>query len=146
MKFDNKNIIRKIGLFFTFSTIFFFSGCTVTNDISYQERIVGIDLSKYSQQGFFITTGDFAGDYTSVSIIQVNCRSGISPEGKQEKKSYEDEIYRDRTSQKYKYCDIDQLIDTLVSDAKSKGANGLINLKIDHYLQDITVTGLAIKN
>jgi hypothetical protein len=108
--------------------VFVFSGCStlsVNHNYSYE-----LDLSVYSDQGFFVTIGDFHGEYEPVCIERFYCSEGMVSESSSEK---DDDVYH-KTNKSFVTCDDELMIENLVESVKSKGANGIIKLEFSTYV------------
>ena len=133
------------------------AGCA-TVDI-YTTSKSSVDLSEYSKQGIFITTGDTPKDYTPVSILTVTCFNGHTVKYvKDVNVYYGDSISRSvytNDLKSYKPCTVEDLIPQMIEDAKAKGANGIIKFEIQHISKSssdgkyliggLQITGMAIK-
>lgn len=130
-----------------------FSGCSVQRtDPEYNLFASNLDLQKYIEDDIFITTGDFSGKYQPVSLLRINCSSGIIA-GTAERDSNEDDIYRKPQRDRDRMCNLPEMLNELVLETKTFGANGIINLKIDTeiYIENglqrpyLVLSGLVIK-
>lgn len=121
------------------------SGCKIQK---YGMLSYGVDLSRFSEKGFLISTTDISQRYTSVAIVSAVCQSGVDREmTKEEKRTIEDGIYKqyDYVDTDYRPCILDDVLDEIYQEAIERGANGIIQLKLDQTLPSISVTGLAVK-
>ena len=148
----------------------FLNGCAVLVLDRYEFNSTPIDFSKFKEQGVFVTTGDMSQKYQSVSILVVECYHGFIPkadynknlEGKLGNKNDIDDIYAkapkmtsdDVKDFTFKACTLDDLFAEIISQAQSKGANGIIQLDIRNTTRTgvsgisqrgIQIVGLAIK-
>ena len=134
-----------------------FFGCTVLD--KHYKYSTTLDLSKYSNNGILITTGDLHTTYKPIGIITSVCKNGykLKPGKKETSNKYIDDVYSNQKTYdnplKYEYyeCTISDAIDYLYKQAKVKGANGLIKLKLDYKIDQTgkiyitTAQALAIK-
>jgi len=105
----------------------------------YQINTVSIDLSNYSKEDFFISTGDYYGAFYPVSVITVTCKSGyVSNNGIIIQSEVED-TYRQKSISPVKECDTKTLLDQLIINAKNSNADGLINMKF--YSETVFING-----
>lgn len=126
-------------------------GCKVAIP-TYDSPVDEIDLRPYSEAGFFVTTGDYFKDYEPVSILVRSCKSKVTVEDTRQDKS-DDDIYRKQELKQIKYCNLADMVGDLVKEAKSRGANGLIQVKIEskvvseqgQYIPYVFISGMAIK-
>jgi hypothetical protein len=118
----------------------------------YEKSTTGLDFSKYSRNGFLVTTGDFYQSYQSLSILRATCYDGYikkdSPETKQaDIWKNEDVLYSDLPSDfkmkdyEFKSCKLSELLDYMVESATKMGANGIIRLEITPVSQNSPVNG-----
>lgn len=98
------------------------SSCT----IQFNVNTTAVDLSEYTAQGMYITTGEYAAAYEPVGIISSTCTSGYQGH----------EIIE---------CNIYHNLDALVEDARSRGANAIINLKFVKETTGMSAQGMAVK-
>ena len=149
----------KTFMIFNFFSFILFNSCTVTNNYSLSSTT--IDLTKFENQGIFITTGDLYKKYKSISIIVVDCYEGYVPKSNsqiiKEKKEFNqnyknvDDIYKSTPTleSNYKQCYIEDLFPELILKAKQVGANGIIKLEIKNISKStqtgIEIVGLAVK-
>lgn len=143
------------------SLLLFLTSCIVTNKYSFNSY--SVDLTNFEKQGIFVTTGDFSQKYKSISIVGTVCYDGYTPKSeyiakkakKNGKKSYQDDIYSSNNPPSeslknfdYKACDLNDLFEEIINEAKEQGANGIIKLEIKRISgtrQGIEIQGLAIK-
>ena len=131
------------------------AGCA-TVDI-YTTSKSSVDLSEYSKQGIFITTGDTPKDYTPVSILTVTCFNGYVAKTIKTKSIYSnDDIYvKSQNEFTFVTCAATDLIPTMIDEAIIKGANGIIKFEIQHISKSssdgkyliggLQIIGMAIK-
>lgn len=160
-----KKIRTPFALIPLFVTIW--SGCSVLEKYSVSSS--SIDLSKFKEQGVFVTTGDLSKSYESISILTVECYNGyeLKENTKQKSKSVRtslrsDDIYVSNQSEfdrrnnfHFKPCRIDDLFEEMIRKANECGANGIIKLEIKNiYRQGLNskttqsgteIMGLAVK-
>jgi hypothetical protein len=105
-----------------------------------------------------MTTGDFSSTYSPIGIIMAKCKEGYKlkdgieiPKPKNEQ-TQRDDLYSSTINgdkikdYAFKECNIYELLDQMYSDAKDKGANGIIKIEIQNNNQsNITIIGMAIK-
>lgn len=122
------------------------------------------DVRRYSEHGFYITPLDLNKEYTPISNISIVMTPGVlQDQPKKTKKSFtknlkiDDMYYSDgksetKVSGEYLSVTYDKMLDELVSQAKSMGANAIINFKyyIDYgtknYFREVhTISGFAVK-
>jgi hypothetical protein len=145
-------------------SVLFFNGCTSFKPALYERSLTGLDFSKYSKDGFLVTTGDFHKDYKSLSILRVSCYDGYlkkaAPGSKETDIWKEDDLYGElpksynKRDYEYKSCKLSELLDYMVEQGVRIGANGIIKLEITPVKQNspvngqvqngILITGLAI--
>lgn len=130
----------------------------------FSTSVSNIDLTQFEKEGIFVTTGDYFQDYTSISILAVQCYEGFYPTEvlKTENRKYEDNIYALTSTEfdkpknyNYKNCELEDLFSELINQAKQKGANGIIKLEIRSISKQgenpktmqngIEIVGLAVK-
>jgi len=101
---------------------------------SYDSFDTYIDFDKYSQADFFISINDYSGKFAPKGLLSVSCYSGEQKvEVTKPKDMFNDDIYYSSSSnykKEFKACNINELLDEIVNNARSKGADGLTNLKI----------------
>ncbi|MCU4175683.1 hypothetical protein [Carboxylicivirga sp. N1Y90] len=101
---------------------------------SYDSFDTYIDFDRYSQANFFISINDYNGKFAPKGLLSVSCYSGEQKVEKTKAKDmFNDDIYYSSSSsykKEFKACNVNELLDEIVSNARSKGADGLTNLKI----------------
>lgn len=133
-------------LFWGFFLSVLFVGCIPTQRIT---RVVTLDLTKYTKVGFFITEANSVNrDYEPIGLVSVYLESG--KEVSVTKKDGGDPVYgQDIVIKKGKFIDasLEEALEMMYSEACSKGANAIINLKYSYNatLGSWDVTGMAIK-
>lgn len=144
--------------------LFLASGCSSFKPVLYERSQTGLDFSKYSKNGFLVTTGDFHKDYKSLSIMRVTCYDGYikkeAPGSNETDIWKEDDLYGEiptsfnKRDYEYRSCKLSEILDYMVESAGKIGANGIIKLEITPVKQNspvngqvqngILITGLAI--
>jgi len=131
---------------FVFFAVFLFVGCIPTQRMT---RVVTLDLTKYTELGFFITESNSVNrDYDPIGLVSVYLESG--KEVSVTKKDGGDPVYgQDIVIKKGKFIDasLEEALEMMYDEARSKGANAIINLKYSYNstLNSWDVTGMAIK-
>lgn len=130
---------------FLFCAVFLFVGCIPTKRIT---QVVTLDLTKYTREGFFITEANSVNrDYDPVGLVSVYLESG--KEVSVTKKDGGDPVYgQDIVIKKGKFINasLEEALEMMYNEARSKGANAIINLKYScSTLGSWDVTGMAIK-
>lgn len=107
----------------------------------------GIDLSRFSDKGFLISTTDINQNYKSVAIVTSKCVSGSDKGYSRESNDKSgDAVYSDPLmTGNYRACALDDVLDEVYKQCVDLGANGVIQLEIFNELTGITVNGLAVK-
>ncbi len=147
-----------------FLLLFLISGCSSFKPALYERSVTGLDFSKYSKDGFLVTTGDFLKEYKSLSILRTTCYDGYikreAPNGKETDIWKGDDLYGElpksfnKRDYEYRSCKLSELLDYMVESAVKIGGNGIIKLEITPVKQKspvngqvqngILITGLAI--
>lgn len=120
-----------------------------------------IDFEKYSQSGFFLSIDNYNKSYMPKGLLSVSCYSGIQKtEVSKPKDMFNDDVYYSSSSKfkkEFRSCRVEELLDEIVDEARSKGADGLINVKIVNTSRmvkegnkkmkqpGLLITGFAIK-
>lgn len=150
-----------IAIFLLISLV---AGCKSFKPALYERSLTGLDFSKYSKDGFLVTTGDFHKEYKSLSILRATCYDGYikreAPDSKETDIWKEDDLYGElptsfnKRDYEYRSCKLSDLLDYMVESAGKIGGNGIIKLEITPVKQDspvngqvqngILITGLAI--
>lgn len=126
--------------------------------IYYTTQTSIIDYQAYANEGFFLTESNAVSfDYTPIGSVFTIVESGIANE-KQVPSRFKTYDFEGKpmmeTVREWKSASPDDAIQAAIADAKAKGANGIINLKISStsYVAKngkqavtITLTGMAIK-
>jgi len=153
--------MKKCYFFLLFVFILGLSSCYYNPSPSYKLYSNAIDLKKYSQEGFFISTGEYYKEYDPVGMVEANSQSGYVKVEKKGKKvrTGDDDVYfsakanPSASGYSYKDSNVEEAIQELVKQAKSLGADGVIQLKFSLSFLVITgrnhpyvyVSGMAIK-
>lgn len=129
--------------------IFSFTSCYVAKP-TYSVRGYTIDFSKYSDDGFFITEATSVSfEYKPIAAVMIEAKSGFEVIGTKKRKIIEDDgTVRTVDADKYgnfKFADIDDCFVKLHKIAKDKGANAVMNVKIDIIDSRWIVTGMLIE-
>jgi len=153
-------------MFCSFIILFLLINCVPFRPALYEKTSYNIDLSKYENEGLFITTGDYYQNYEPLSILTVTCYDGYIYKGtakptQLENENYYDDLYSNQESTykmkdfDYKSCYVNDLLDFLFESAKKLNAKGIIRLEIKSVTQispingqtqdGLLITGLAIK-
>ncbi|TZF84057.1 heavy metal-binding domain-containing protein [Pedobacter sp. BS3] len=143
------------NLIYTSILLLLLSSCTVKQMAS---SIITVDYRPYSQSGFFITESNSVNfEYTPLSNVQSYISTGYEKEkGDEIPKKEIDNVYGNRYEGKIKVISAtaQKAVDLLVDNAKSQGANAIINLKITpiystssgfSFIQGYSASGMAIK-
>lgn len=122
-----------------------FVGCIPPKRIT---QVVTLDLTKYTEMGFFITEANSVNrDYDPIGLVNVYLESGRDVSVT--KKDGGDPIYgQDIVIKKGKVivASLEEALEIMYNEARSKGANAIINLKYScSELGSWSVTGMAIK-
>lgn len=154
-------MLSKITTIIAFAIIL--TSCVPTKNYTIRHNIINLEQFNTNEDGVFITTGDYFQAYTSVSIIESVCESGLSnevvPTKIVEAKIIQDDLYgspgTSRYNGNYKDCTISDLISEMVRKAKLLNADGIIKLEItplitsDKYvgprITGYIISGLAIR-
>jgi len=150
---------KTILLIFTASLILMTS-CAVYLD-KYSQSSVLVDFSSYFNKGIYMTTGDYHSNYVPIGIIETICyngyklKDGIKNAPVNKNQNQRDNLYySNETGDKikdfnFKRCTLNDLLDNMYSDAKEKGANGIIKIEIQQIKSNnqsgIRIIGMAIK-
>ena len=132
---------KQIKIVSIMSLLLFFNSCAVLDKYSFDASV--IDLSIFEKEGIFVTTGDISKSYKSVSIIMVDCYQGFIPKpdvksgkGRSQNADYDNVYGGSNTSfdkisdYDYKSCEINDLFEEIIYQAKGTDANGIIKLEI----------------
>jgi len=105
------------------------------------------DYSKYSKEGFTISPSSSGFTYESIGELEIVFKCGV-------KDGYTDPNIKTYTSHMF-FPDIDYIVKETVKEAKSKGANAILNFKIEPQYQynsyfgrryiGAVATGFAVK-
>ena len=139
-------LIMRRKVLFVFFAVFLFVGCIPTKRIT---QVVTLDLTKYMEVGFFITEANSVNrDYDPIGLVNVYLESGRDVSVT--KKDGGDPVYgQDIVIKKGKFIDasLEEALEMMYNEARSKGANAIINLKYSYNstLNSWEVTGMAIK-
>lgn len=114
-------------------SLILFSSCYV---MKYDIKKSVLDLRPYTEEGFLISTSNsFGGNYETIGYIAYECESGYLKGGSQ-----------------VVYCQLEELLNTAVKDAKASGADAIIDFHISRRYRSetrvypsVTISGLAIK-
>ena len=101
----------------------------------YKLQVTGVDLTKFDN--FLVSTTNIAAEYLPIAILEVNGTNGLFYEGGEKKGPKQRPVNKE--------CTTDDLLTSLVSTAKAKGANGIVNLEIINKNNGLIVRGLAVK-
>jgi len=101
----------------------------------YKLQVTGVDLTKFDN--FLVSTTNIAAEYLPIAILEVNGTNGLFYKSGQKQGPQDFPVN--------KLCTIDELLTSLVSAAKAKGANGIVNLEIINKNNGLIVRGLAVK-
>lgn len=119
----------------------------------YLLEVRSTDLTRYSEKGIFVTTGDSPKNYESVALLRAYCFDGMVVTDTIDRRRMDDSFGK-REKIKMKKCNENEVIDHLVNSAISKGANGVIKLNIEYVTiprssgsnkSFIVVSGLAVR-
>lgn len=138
---------------FVFFAVFLFVGCIPTKRIT---QVVTLDLTKYTRKGFFMTEANSINrDYDPIGLVNIYLESGRDVGVT--KKDGGDPIYgQDIVIKKGKYigASLEEALEMMYNEARSKGANAIINLQYRYIPASSKwggadsawdVTGMAIK-
>lgn len=115
----------------------------------YMQTTYWADYSKYSKEGFTISPSSSGFTYESIGELEIVFKCGV-------KDGYTDPNIKTYTSHMF-YPNIDYIVKEAVKEAKSKGANAILNFKIEPQYQysasfyfdrryiGAVVTGFAVK-
>lgn len=116
--------MKKATLFLFFIAAIF-SSCAPSMGKYYMYTSV-VDYSRYSQKGFFITESNSVSfEYTPIGSIYVEVVSGDTPIPAKDEMSYETYVF--------KAANLDDAFQKLVDAGMKRDANGVINVKTEHY-------------
>lgn len=108
--------------------------CACASYPSYDSFNTYIDFDKYSQANFFISINNYNGNFAPKGLLSVSCYSGEQKvQVNKPKDMFNDDIYHSSSNnykKEFKACNVNELLDEIVTLARSKGADGLTNLKI----------------
>ncbi len=125
--------------------------CSCTSGKFYGKQVYFLDFRPYNDKGFLMSTTVIGEKYETIGEISIKCNSGYIVN---EKKL---QMYSGNTTpvmtinQKTpkQDWDVNEVLDELYKEAKSLGANGVINIKLTSEqvltFTDFEITGLAIK-
>lgn len=129
------------------------TSCTSTKFVS--KNVYFLDFRPYSEKGFLMSTTLIGASYSSIGEINVTCQSGYILGDKKNKSSDWHDQYTSSASitvtkkTPRKQWTIDEVLAELYNEAKSVGANGVINIKVEtNYSEgftDFIISGLAVK-
>lgn len=140
-------MMKRVILIFT-ATIAL-AGCSAPKRIPQTQenpRIVVVDFlnfEKFEKEGFFISSTPYMKDYRNIGEISIL----ITPKVGDYKVPSELNPNWHTIERRAETIDNDEVLDIAVQEAKKRGADALVNLKIkrDYNDRDIYVTGLCIK-
>lgn len=122
---------------------FFIAGCASVEELKYvprEQKLTGIDFSKYSSKGFLITPEKYLGDYESVGLISYEfLPSGnyaVVGEGTIPNSSYNpfdpsSTYYLATKKWVFESINIEQVMDSVYSSCSRMGADALVNFQIN---------------
>ncbi|WP_139325468.1 hypothetical protein [Belliella pelovolcani] len=156
---------KQIKILSKMSLFLFFNSCAILDKYSFDAAV--IDLSIFEKEGMFVTTGDISRNYKSASIVIVDCYQGYVPKedvkikkSKSSNSGYDD-LYGSKSTSfdkikdfNFKGCEINDLFEEIIYQAKGSDANSIIKLEIRNISKSsvdgrssvpgIQVIGLAI--
>ncbi len=149
----------KTSITLTLVLMLLFSSCA--SYPKYETFDTYIDFEKYSQVGFFLSIDDYNHSYMPKGLLSVSCYSGVQKtEVSKPKDMFNDDLYYSSSSKfkkEFRTCRVEELLDEIVNEARSKGADGLVNVKIVNTSRmvkegnkkmkqpGLLITGFAIK-
>ena len=134
---------RVIGALIIFAI---FSSCATINDVKHYHYDSVIDLRKYADENFLISTFNYVEKYLLVGIISHTVRFEQKPYyNRGSGVNYDTSKYILQGNMLIEIITEEQMIDSLYVLAKDLGADGIINLKIERNDVFIKVGGLAIQ-
>lgn len=122
-------------------------GCAAPQVIQQSEERVVVhfmDFEKYEKEGFFISSTPYMMEYRNIGEITIV----ITPQTGNFKVPSELNPNWYTIETKFETIDYGEVLDIAVNEAKAKGADALVNLRIEHSYTDrerYKITGLCIK-
>lgn len=122
-------------------------GCAAPQVIQQNEERVVVyfwDFEKYEQEGFFISTTPYMMEYRNIGELTVV----ITPQSGSYKVPSELNPNWYTIETKQETINYEEMLDIAVKEAKAKGADALVNLRVEHTYSDrerYKITGLCIK-
>lgn len=122
-------------------------GCGAPQAIQQSEERVVVhfmDFEKYEKEGFFISSTPYMMEYRNIGEITIV----ITPQTGNFKVPSELNPNWYTIETKFETIDYGEVLDIAVNEAKAKGADALVNLRIEHSYTDrerYKITGLCIK-
>lgn len=119
----------------------------------YKENVLFLDYSYFQQNNFFVTESDAVSfNYDAVGSMHVIINSGYEVLNQKivGKNDSNDDMYKNeggtRTKYgKFKVPKVEDAFKLLYEEATKVGANGILNLKIEHVIGELTVSGMLIR-
>jgi hypothetical protein len=139
------------------------SSCTTPELLSVprEEKLFGIDFTKYTAQGFLITPEKFIGSYESIGLITYEyLPAGVNKEARFVSNTYDDVRNHTNIDKVWVFEDvkIEQVMDSVYKISKNMGADALVNFEIRAKSSSVgtnasnmatrygyTISGFAIK-
>lgn len=143
------------------SIVVLMSSCTTLNLPKPYTKIRMVDYSWLTEQGIFVTESNSVSfDYLAVGSISVESSSGYEPTSKNKNvtaiengdgiyTTYLTDTWSKRAKFEYYPVSLEDMFGELNRELKEKGANGIVNFKIDYdRIKDrniVRITGMAIR-
>lgn len=132
--------------------LFVLGGCTnqlVLKNTPETKKFYMLDFSSYTKKGFLFTPKSYTGEYESIGMVDYTFIPGAKNETRKEVK---DGIYTDCYYWIEEPFTTYDLLDVVYSMCNAKGADALIDLKIEYksesygqgYVNPATISGLKI--
>ena len=137
--------MKRIVIYIT--AIIILSGCSVQQEVKEVQRSIivhFIDFQKYEAEGFFISSTPYIGNYKNIGELTI----GITPAKGNYKVPTEQNPNWYMIVYKEENIDYNEVLAIAVKEAKAKGADALVNLKITKEISgsdQYTISGLCIK-
>lgn len=131
----------------TFIAAIALAGCGAPQVIQQnEERVVVhfLDFEKYEKEGFFVSTTPYMMEYQNIGEVTIV----ITPQKGNFKVPSELNPNWYTIETKFETINYEEVLDIAVKEAKAKGADALVNLRVEHTYSDrerYKITGLCIK-
>ncbi len=147
---------KKLNPLVALTLAFALSACSLPKRdfIPKEETIVGIDFTKYSENGFLFTPGEYGEDYSTIGLLTFS----IYPEARKVVREVKDREYQaNKVTWEVDKIDPSKVIELAYQEANNRGADAITHFKISFNTKSyadetriveitgVQVSGLLIK-